>query len=74
MFMILLTKITKSVEYDSEEDIYLVKSFTTGERYRVNSLKDKNHWFCSCLGYNYSKKHPKTCKHVKRVMVIDQLR
>lgn len=66
-------KITKSVEYDEEEDIYSVKSFSTGQKYYVNRLKDNNHWFCTCPGYTYSKKNPKRCKHTDRIKVIDEL-
>lgn len=75
MFMI---RLTKSVIYDEIEDRYYVKSFTTGENYIVNSLKDslkdKNHWFCTCKGYAYNKKNPKTCKHVSRIKIIDEIR
>ena len=31
---------SKSVEYDDKEDVYYVKSVTTGEKYKVNKLKD----------------------------------
>jgi hypothetical protein len=31
---------TKSVRYDDEEDVYYVKSVTTGEKYKINKLKD----------------------------------
>ncbi|HKR74589.1 MAG TPA: hypothetical protein VJR94_10830 [Candidatus Nitrosocosmicus sp.] len=64
---------TKSVEYDDKEDVYYVKSVTTGERYVVNKLKDNNHWFCTCKGYLYSAGNPKKCKHTQRIRVIDQL-
>ena len=65
--------ITKSVEYDDVDDVYSVKSFSTGQKYYVNRLKDDNHWFCTCKGYAYSKKNPKSCKHTQRIRVIDQL-
>jgi len=64
---------TKSVEYDDKEDVYYVKSVTTGERYKVNKLKDDNHWFCTCKGYLYSAGNPKKCKYTQRIRVIDQL-
>jgi hypothetical protein len=67
------TNFTKSVEYDDKEDVYYVKSVTTGERYMVNRLKDNNHWFCTCKGYLYSAGNPKKCKHTQRIKVIDQL-
>ncbi len=67
------TNFTKSVEYDDKEDVYYVKSVTTGERYMVNRLKDNNHWFCTCRGYLYSAGNPKKCKHIQRIRVIDQL-
>ncbi|GKS61175.1 MAG: hypothetical protein AB7U98_02635 [Candidatus Nitrosocosmicus sp.] len=67
------TNFTKSVEYDDKEDVYYVKSVTTGERYMVNRLKDNNHWFCTCKGYLYSAGNPKKCKHTQRIRVIDQL-
>ena len=31
---------TISVEHDDKEDIYYVKSVTTGEKYKINKLKD----------------------------------
>lgn len=65
--------ITKSVEYDNVDDVYSVRSFSTGQKYYVNRLKDNNHWFCTCKGYAYSKKNPKSCKHTQRIKVIDQL-
>lgn len=68
-----LRNIAKTVQYDDIEDIYFIKSFSKGEVYKVNRLKDKNHWFCTCPGYNYSKKNPKTCKHTQRIKVIDEL-
>lgn len=64
---------TKSVEYDDKEDVYYVKSATTGERYKINRLKDHNHWVCTCKGYMYSASNPKKCKHTQRIRVIDQL-
>ena len=64
---------TKSVEYDDKEDVYYVKSVTTGEKYKINKLKDNNHWFCTCKGYLYSAGNPKKCKHTQRIRVIDQL-
>jgi hypothetical protein len=70
----MIRKITKTVEYDEDEDVYSVKSFSNkGEKYYVNRLRDNNHWFCTCKGYAYSKKNPKTCKHVERIKVIDNL-
>ena len=64
---------TKSVEYDDKEDVYYVKSATTGERYKINKLRENNHWFCTCKGYLYSVSNPKKCKHTDRIRVIDQL-
>lgn len=64
---------TKSVEYDDKEDVYYVKSSTTGENYKINRLKENNHWFCTCKGYLYSASNPKKCKHTDRIRVIDQL-
>ncbi len=72
--MFMISHITKSVQYDDEEDIYIVKSFTTGEIYKVNKLKDARYWFCTCRGYTFCKKDIKTCKHTKRIKVIDELR
>ena len=68
-----LRTITKTVEYDEDEDVYHVKSFSRGETYKVNRLKDNNHWFCTCPGYTFSTKKPKRCKHTDRIRVIDQL-
>lgn len=69
-----LRKITKSVEYDTEEDVYHIRSFSNrGQKYFVNRLRDNNHWFCTCPGYTYSKKNPKSCKHTQRAKVIDEL-
>ena len=64
---------TKSVEYDDKEDVYYVKSATTGERYKINKLRENNHWFCTCKGYLYSVSNPKKCKHTQRIRVIHQL-
>ncbi|MDN5844741.1 MAG: hypothetical protein L0H53_00530 [Candidatus Nitrosocosmicus sp.] len=69
-----MIRITKSVVYDGIDDIYWVQSFTTGEMYGVNSLKDKNHWFCTCADFQYRSKIKKECKHIKRVRIIDELR
>ena len=64
---------TKSVEYDDKEDVYYVKSSTSKERYKINRLKEHNHWYCTCKGYLYSASIPKKCKHTQRIRVIDQL-
>ena len=58
---------TKSVEYYDKEDVYYVKSVITGERYKVNELKDNNHWFCTRKRYLYSAGNPKKCKHTQRI-------
>lgn len=68
-----IKKITKSVEYDEDEDVYHVRSFSTGQKYFVNRLKDNDHWFCTCKGYAYSKKNPKRCKHTDRIKIIDNI-
>ena len=66
-------KIPILIRDDDTENIYYVKSVTTGEKYTVNKLKDNNHWFCTCKGYLYSAGNPKKCKHTQRIRVIDQL-
>lgn len=64
---------TKSVEYNDEEDVYYVKSVTTGEKYGVNKLKYNNHWLCTCKGYLLSSGNPKKCKHTQKIRSIDRL-
>ncbi len=64
-----------NVLYDEDEDYYLVSSYNTAKlQYRVNKLKDSRYWFCECRSYQYSKEKVKTCKHVKRIKVVDQMR
>jgi len=64
---------TKLVEYDDKEDLYYVKSVTTGEKYKINKLKDNNHWFCTCKGYLYSAGSLEKCEQTQRIRVIDQI-
>ncbi len=48
-----LVRITKSIEYNAEEDEYLVTSFKTGGKYQVFRLN--NIWVCSCKSFLYNK-------------------
>jgi hypothetical protein len=48
-----LIRITKSIEYNTEEDEYLVTSFKTGEKYQVFRLNKI--WVCNCKSFLYNK-------------------
>jgi len=68
-----LIQITKSIEYDIEEDEYLVTSFKTGEKYRVFRLNKI--WVCDCKSFLYNKERvSKGCKHTKRITIVDSIR
>lgn len=68
-----LIRITKSIEYNMEEDEYLVTSFKTGEKYQVFRLNRL--WVCSCKSFLYNKERDsKGCKHTQRVKIVDNLR
>jgi hypothetical protein len=64
---------TKLVEFDDKEDVYYVKSVTTGEKYKINKSKDNNHWFCTCKEYLYSVGSLEKCEQTQRIRVIDQI-
>lgn len=60
-----LIQITKSIEYDIDEDEYLVTSFKTKQKYQVFRLNTKR--VCSCKSFLYNKERlSKGCKHTKR--------
>ena len=68
-----LIQITKSIEYDSEEDEYLVTSFKTGQKYEVFRLNKI--WVCNCKSFLYNKERDsKGCKHTQRVKIVDNIR
>jgi hypothetical protein len=68
-----LIRITKSIEYNTEEDEYLVTSFKTGEKYEVFRLNKI--WICTCKSFLYNKERDsKGCKHTQRVKIVDNLR
>ena len=68
-----LIRITKSIEYNIEEDEYLVTSFKTGEKYVVFRLN--RIWVCTCKSFLYNKERDtKGCKHTQIVKVVDNLR
>ena len=64
---------TKSVEYDDKEDIYYVKLVTTGEKYKVNRLKDNNHGFAHVKDICIRLETPRNANIHKGLRVIDQL-
>ncbi len=68
-----LIQISKSIEYNVEEDEYLVTSFKTGEKYvvfRLNTI-----WVCGCKSFIYNKERvSKGCKHTKRIKIVDSIR
>jgi hypothetical protein len=65
-----LVQITNSIEYNTEEDEYLVTSFKTGEKYQVFRLNWI--WVCSCKSFLYNKERvSKGCKHTQRIKMID---
>ena len=65
-----LIRITRSIEYNVEEDEYLVISFKTGEKYTVFRLNKI--WVCSCKSFLYNKERlSKGCKHTRRVKIVD---
>ena len=68
-----LIRITKSIEYNTEEDEYLVKSFRTGQKYVVFRLNKI--WVCTCKSFLYNKQRDsKGCKHTQWVKIVDNLR
>jgi len=65
-----LARITKSIEYDMEEDEYLVTSFKTGQKYEVFKLNKI--WVCTCKSFVYNKERfLRGCKHTQRVKLVD---
>jgi len=68
-----LIRITKSIEYDIEEDEYLVTSFKTGVKYAIFRLNKI--WVCNCKSFLYNKERDtEGCKHTQRVKIVDNLR
>jgi len=58
-----MTKLKDLDKYDTLLD--LQKSDTTDTTYEIRWSKEHG-YFCTCAGWQSSKKKPKTCKHVKR--------
>ncbi len=59
-----LIRITRSIDYNIEEDEYLVTSFRTGQKYVVFRLNKI--WVCTCKSFLYNKeRHSKGCKHTQ---------
>jgi hypothetical protein len=48
-----LIRVTKSIEYNTEEDKYIVTSIKTGEQYQVFRLNKI--WVCSCKSFLYNR-------------------
>jgi len=68
-----LIRITKSIEYNMEEDEYPVTSFNTGEKYEVFRLNKV--WVCNCKSFLFNRERTsKGCKHTQRVKVVDLAR
>ena len=68
-----LLRISKSIEYNIEEDEYLVTSFKTREKYEV--FRSNKVWVCNCKSFLYNKeKDSEGCKHTQRVKIVDNLR
>jgi hypothetical protein len=65
-----LIRITKSIEYNVDEDEYFVTSFKTGEKYIVFRLNKI--WVCSCKSFLFNKERVSTgCKHTQRIDIVD---
>lgn len=65
-----LIRITKSIEYNVDEDEYLVTSFKTGEKYQLFRLNKI--WVCSCKSFLYNKERmAEGCKHTRRIQIVD---
>ena len=68
-----LIQITKSIEYNTEDDEYLVTSFRTGQKYvvfRLNKIL-----VCTYKSFLYNKERDsKGCKHTQRIKIVDKLR
>ena len=63
-------RITKSIEYNIEEDEYLVTSFKTGQKYMVFRLNKI--WVCTCKSFLYNKERvSKRRKHTQRVKIVN---
>ena len=59
-----LIRITRSIDYNIEEDEYLGTSFRTGQKYVVFRLNKI--WVCTCKSFLYNKeRHSKGCKHTQ---------
>lgn len=64
---------TTSIEYNVEEDDYLVTSFKTGEKHEVFRLNKI--WVCTCKSFLYNKQRDTNgCKHTKWIMIVDSVR
>ena len=67
-----LIRITKSIEYNTEDE-YLVTSFKTEQKYEVFRLNKIG--ICTCKSFLYNKERDsKGCKHIQRVKIVDNLR
>ena len=68
-----LIQITKSIEYNTEEDEYLVTSLKTSEKYKVFRLNKI--WVCTCKSFLFNKERvSKGSKHTKRIKIVDSIR
>lgn len=67
----------KDIKYKEEDDYYLHHSLSHKETwYKVMPFRSSNTWSCQCPDFIHRGdpwNYKKYCKHIKRIIVLDQL-